>query len=144
MFLFTDKQMDFKKKKGFTLIELMVVIAVVAILATLAYPSWINSVRKARRADAINSLQDLRINQSQWRANHASYATTLAAVDYAGGASMENHYTIAFVGTPNATTFLATATPGSGQSADSCGTFAINQDGPNHTGTYADARCWNR
>jgi len=137
-------QMDFKKKKGFTLLELMVVVAIVAILATLAYPSWTNSIRKARRADAINSLQDLRTNQSQWRANHATYGTTLASVGYTGGASMENHYTIAIVGTPDATTFLATATPASDQAADSCGTFAINQDGPNHSGSYADARCWNR
>ena len=136
--------MDFKKRKGFTLLELMIVVAIVAILATLAYPSWINSIRKTRRGDAINSLQDLRINQSQWRANHATYATSLDSVGYNGGTSMENHYTIAIVGTPNATTFLATATPGSDQSADSCGTFAINQDGPNHTGSYANARCWNR
>lgn len=136
--------MDFRKRKGFTLLELMVVVAIVAILATLAYPSWINSVRKARRGDAINSLQDLRTNQSQWRANHASYATSLNSVGYNGGTSMEDHYTIAFVGTPNATTFLATATPGTEQSNDSCGTFAINQDGPNHTGSYADERCWNR
>ena len=136
--------MDFKKRKGFTLLELMIVVAIVAILATLAYPSWINSIRKTRRGDAINSLQDLRINQSQWRANHATYATSLDSVGYNGGTSMENHYTIAIVGTPNATTFLAAATPGSDQSADSCGTFAINQDGPNHTGSYANARCWNR
>ncbi len=136
--------MDFRKRKGFTLMELMIVVAIVAILATLAYPSWANSMRKARRADAINSLQALRTNQAQWRANHTTYGTTLASVGFPGGGSLENHYTIAFVGTPNATTFLATAAPGAVQSTDSCGTFAIDQNGPNHTGSYADALCWNR
>ena len=136
--------MDFNKRKGFTLMELMIVVAIVAILAALAYPSWANSMRKARRADAINSLQALRTNQAQWRANHTTYGTTLASVGFPGGGSLENHYTIAFVGTPNATAFLATAAPGAAQSTDSCGTFAIDQNGPNHTGSYADARCWNR
>jgi type IV pilus assembly protein PilE len=38
--------------KGFTLIELMIVVAVVGILAAIAYPSYQDSVRKSRRADA--------------------------------------------------------------------------------------------
>lgn len=133
------------KKNGFTLIELMVVVGIVGILAALAYPSWTNSIRKARRADAINSLQDLRTNQAQWRANHVSYATSLSDVGYGGGASMENHYTITLSGTPGATTFTATATPIAPQSADSCGTFAINEKGPiTDSNSYANSRCWNK
>ena len=38
--------------RGFTLIELMIVVAVVAILASVAYPSYVSQVRKGRRADA--------------------------------------------------------------------------------------------
>lgn len=129
------------KIKGFTLIELVIVIAIVAILVALAYPSWAESIRKARRADGIQSLQNLRTSQSQWRANHVSYATTLS--DVSGSTSVEGHYTIAFVGSPNATTFVATATPTGAQASDSCGTYAINQDGPLLSG-YAGARCWNK
>ncbi len=136
--------MYIKKGQGFTLIELMIVVAIVAILATLAYPSWINSVRKARRADAMQSLQNLRTNQSQWRANHTTYATALASVGYGSTQSGEGHYTIAFVGTPDATTFVATAAPNAAQASDTCGTYSINQDGPNQTGSYADARCWSQ
>ena len=137
--------MNCKKREGFTLMELMIVIAIVAILAALAYPSWANSMRKARRADAINSLQILRTNQAQWRANHTAYTGALASVGFPGGPSLENHYTIDIVAS-NATTFLATAAPttGGAQTADSCGTFAVDQDGPNYSGSYADARCWNR
>ncbi|MDW7601742.1 prepilin-type N-terminal cleavage/methylation domain-containing protein, partial [Stenotrophomonas maltophilia] len=38
--------------RGFTLIELMIVVAVVAILAAIAYPSYSEHVRKSRRAQA--------------------------------------------------------------------------------------------
>ncbi len=37
--------------RGFTLIELMIVVAVVGILAAIAYPSYQEQVRKSRRAD---------------------------------------------------------------------------------------------
>ena len=41
-----------KRNKGFTLIELMVVVAIIAILAMIAYPSYEKSVKKTRRKDA--------------------------------------------------------------------------------------------
>jgi type IV pilus assembly protein PilE len=131
-----------KKGNGFTLMELMIVIVIVAILVALAYPSWVESVRKTHRADAMQSLQNLRTRQSQWRANHTDYASTLVSLGYSSGASGEGYYTI-FIVSSDTTTFVATATPIGTQVVDSCGTFSINQDGPNYGG-YANARCWNR
>ena len=40
-----------KINRGFTLVELMIVVAIVAILAAIGYPSYQNSVQKSRRAD---------------------------------------------------------------------------------------------
>lgn len=132
-----------KKGKGFTLIELMIVVAIVAILAALAYPSWADSIRKAKRADGIQALQNLRTSQSQWRANHLAYAGTTAALPNVDATSVEGHYGIAMVSS-SATAFVATAIPAGAQASDDCGTFAINQDGPLLTGTYANAHCWSK
>ena len=37
-----------KKRSGFTIIELMIVLVIVALLVALAYPSYVNYVRKAK------------------------------------------------------------------------------------------------
>ena len=50
-----DSTMSRHAVKGFTLIELMVVLAIVAIIAAIAIPSYAAQVRKSRRADATST-----------------------------------------------------------------------------------------
>jgi len=143
---------------GFTLIELLIVVAVVAILAAVAYPSYQESLERARRADAKDALLGARLAQEKFRANCPQYATTMGAADncdpptdtyqmnYAPG-SPDGHYTVAIVaGSVSATGYTMTATPvvGGAQVGDDCGTFALNENGEDTSGTYADARCWDR
>ncbi len=60
-------------KKGFTLVELLIVIAIISILATVAYPSYTDSVKKARRADAINGLMALAGRMEEFYMNADTY-----------------------------------------------------------------------
>ncbi|MFE8645938.1 type IV pilin protein [Sphingomonas sp. NCPPB 2930] len=67
--------------RGFTLIELMIVVAVVAILASIAYPSYTESVRKGRRAQARAALVELMQQQERYMTQRNTY---LAFTNVAG------------------------------------------------------------
>lgn len=129
---------------GFTLIELMVVVAMIAILAALAVPAYQDFVRKARRADAKRDLTALQLAQERWRANNVAYTATLgpAGLNWSS-TTTEGYYSLAITAA-DATTYNITAAPvtGKSQTKDSCGTFAVNQSGPNTTGSYAKEECW--
>ena len=62
-------------RKGFTLVELMIVIAIVAILVALALPSYAQYIRKANRGEAQQLLMNWANNQEIWRANDSDYAS---------------------------------------------------------------------
>lgn len=63
--------------RGFTLLELMVVITVIGILAGIAYPSYIEQMQKSRRSDATTALLGLQQIQEKLRANCNVYAKNL-------------------------------------------------------------------
>lgn len=95
-------------KKGFTLVELMIVIAIVAILVALALPSYTQYIRKANRGEAQQLLLNWANNQEIWRASHTTYAGS-------GDIAVPTHdkYTFAVSG-ESATAFTLTATPKTG------------------------------
>lgn len=59
--------------RGFTLLELMIVVVVVAILASIAYPSYVESVRKGRRAEARTALLELMQQQERYMTQNNTY-----------------------------------------------------------------------
>jgi len=74
-----------KKIKGFTLIELMIVIAVVAILAAVAYPSYFETVKKSRRSDAQGVLMGLAGAMERHYTNNSTYVGAGDSGDTATG-----------------------------------------------------------
>src|SRR6188508_3146890 len=58
-----------KGKKGFTLIELMIVIAIIAIIAAIAIPGLLSSRRASNERTASTSLKTLSSAEADFRAN---------------------------------------------------------------------------
>lgn len=98
-------------RRGFTLVELVIVVAVAAILAALAWPSLRDAVYKSRRADAMAALGEIAQSQERWRANNPLYQSVLADLPGARAVSHDGHYDLSLVdGSVSATAYIARAT----------------------------------
>lgn len=128
--------------KGFTLIELMIVVAVIAILTVVAYPQYQQYTLRSHRANAQQVMMDIAQRQSQILIDSRAYATTVSATGVSIPANVAARYDFALATNSPPPNFTITATPkaGSGQEKDRCGTLTLNNAGAktaSGTGT-----CW--
>lgn len=71
--------------KGFTLIELMIVLAILMVLVVLAYPSYADSVRKSRRIEGQMALVEAMEQQERFFSDHRTYKEFAASDTDLGG-----------------------------------------------------------
>jgi type IV pilus assembly protein PilE len=113
-------------RKGFTLVELMIVVAIVAILVALALPSYNRYILKGNRGEAQQLLMNWSNNQEIWRAAHSEYADE---DDFAVPTHDKYRFTVT---DETATTFTLTADPLGNQAKDEdrgvdCDPLTLNQ-----------------
>lgn len=133
--------------KGFSLIELMIVVAVIGILAGIAYPSYTEYIVRSRRAAAEAYLMDLASRQQEYQLTARTYADDLADIGAATTpADVGDHYGVSFADPqPTVTRFVLQAVPSGAQASrdTKCGTLTINQAGVKTiSGTGDLALCW--
>lgn len=125
--------------RGFTLIEVMIVVAVLAILASIAYPSYQRYAMRAKRSDAQQLMMAISSKQAQYILDARAYTDTIGP----GGLNVSRDgwtctatctnasYTVALDPPPDNTAtppnFTITATPAGGQASD--GTMTLNSAG---------------
>lgn len=68
------------KAKGFTLIELMIVIAIISILAAIAIPQYSDYIRRAALQEAFTNLADFRVKLEQFYQDNRAYGTVGEAI----------------------------------------------------------------
>jgi type IV pilus assembly protein PilE len=128
--------------RGFTLIEIMIVIAIIGIIATIGYPSFTEYVKKGRRADVVGLLSD------QAQILERFYSKNNVYTNVTGLSAGNDYYTI----TPTITdqTFLVTAVrkAGAAMATDKCGDFTITNTGVrgmvNAQAGLVTKDCWGR
>jgi type IV pilus assembly protein PilE len=123
-----------RRDRGFTLIELMIVVVIVGILAGIAYPSYQTYVRKSNRATTQAFLMDAAQRQAQYFLDNRAYAPDLATLF--GTATPVPSTVSKFYGTPVVATtagppptFLITATPQGSQAVSGEPALSIDQAG---------------
>ncbi len=79
-------------KRGFSLVELAVVIVIIGVLAAFAVPKFRDSVERSKASEAYNYLSSVRAAQERYQSRQGTYADDLANLDIQMASS--KHFTV--------------------------------------------------
>jgi type IV pilus assembly protein PilE len=140
------------RARGFTLVELMIVVVIIAILAAIAIPAFGRYAYRAHRVDGQELLLRIANAQERYYATNNHYGS-LSDVGYAAPVNSEKGYYSAAVTVSadpagnSSAAFVATVTGVGGQLQDVCGPLSINNagvktPGPASASSNSTGSCW--
>ena len=101
-------------QRGFTLLELMIVVGIIAILAAIAIPTYQNYITRATRTKATRALMDLAGREERYFYSNNRYAATLASVGYNSPyveSNADSRYYTLSIPAASATSYTLSAAP---------------------------------
>ena len=143
------------RQRGFTLIELMVVVVIVAILAGVVYPSYTQYVMRARRADGQSGLMQLQGQEEKFFTQCGVYTTSIdtgtisgcTGLGYPAAKSPDLNYNLSISTlAADKLSYTATAQPQGAQANDSdCLNLTLKSTGDKgQSGPNTQGKCWQK
>lgn len=143
-----DCRINCVRQRGFTLIEVMIVVAIIAILAAIAYPSYARYVMRGKRADGKQTLLQAAQFMERSRTVNFAYPTSPTfppGMTQSPASGIAEYNMVLAVAT--AGTYTLQAVPQGNQANDQCGTLSINELGVKFVSTSVVTafvnQCWN-
>lgn len=131
-----------KLARGFTLVELLIVVAIIGIIAAIAVPQYGDYVTRSKLTEATATLSEHRVKMEQFFQDNRTYAAACTTAGSIATTPTGRYFTYSceLPTPPTATTFTITAT---GIAAQGTGGFVFTINQANTRGTTTVGTGWN-